>query len=85
MVIAKEAHNDRVVASAQDEIRRLAGNGNAYIRKRPLQLVRAFSIVGKIIGHGALPIFGRVEGEVRASIVVGAEGAEMVGLSPQRN
>src|SRR6516225_11938244 len=37
------------------------------------------SIVGKIVGHGALTIFGHVDGELRASIVVIAEGAEMVG------
>jgi cytoskeletal protein CcmA (bactofilin family) len=37
------------------------------------------SIVGKIVGHGALTIFGQVEGEVRASTVVIAEGAEMEG------
>ena len=37
------------------------------------------SIVGKIIGHGALTIFGQVEGEVRASSVVIAEGAQMEG------
>ena len=37
------------------------------------------SIVGKIVGHGALTIFGHVEGEVRASTVVIAEGAQMEG------
>ena len=37
------------------------------------------SIVGKIVGHGALTIFGQVEGELRASTVVIAEGAEMEG------
>ena len=37
------------------------------------------SIVGKIVGHGALTIFGQVEGEVRASTVVIAEGAQMEG------
>ena len=37
------------------------------------------SIVGKIIGHGALTIFGQVEGELRASTVVIAEGAQMEG------
>ena len=37
------------------------------------------SIVGKIIGDGALTIFGHVEGELRASTVVIAEGAEMEG------
>jgi cytoskeletal protein CcmA (bactofilin family) len=79
MVIAKEAHNDRVVASAQDEIRRLAGNGNTLHPEAASSISPGLSIVGKIIGHGALTIFGRVEGEVRASIVVVAEGAEMVG------
>jgi cytoskeletal protein CcmA (bactofilin family) len=37
------------------------------------------SIVGKIIGHGALTIFGQVEGELRASTAVIAEGAQMEG------
>jgi cytoskeletal protein CcmA (bactofilin family) len=37
------------------------------------------SIVGKIVGHGSLTIFGHVEGEVRASIVTIAEGAQMEG------
>jgi len=36
------------------------------------------SIVGKIIGHGALTIFGQVEGEVRASTVMIAEAARKV-------
>jgi cytoskeletal protein CcmA (bactofilin family) len=37
------------------------------------------SIVGKIVGHGAVTIFGRVEGELHASTVVIAEGAEVEG------
>jgi cytoskeletal protein CcmA (bactofilin family) len=37
------------------------------------------SIVGKIIGRGALTIFGHVDGELRASTVEIAEGAQMVG------
>jgi cytoskeletal protein CcmA (bactofilin family) len=37
------------------------------------------SLGGKIIGHGALTIFGQVEGELRASTVVIAEGAQMEG------
>jgi cytoskeletal protein CcmA (bactofilin family) len=42
------------------------------------------SIVGKIVGHGALTIFGHVEGELRASTVVIAEGAQMEGeVSPE--
>src|SRR5262249_45360839 len=37
------------------------------------------SIIGKIVGHGSLTIFGQVEGELRASTVVIAEGAQMEG------
>jgi len=37
------------------------------------------SIIGKIVGHGAVTIFGHVDGEVRASTVVIAEGAQVVG------
>ena len=37
------------------------------------------SIVGKIVGDGAVTIFGQVEGELRASTVVIAEGAQMEG------
>ena len=48
-------------------------------RKRPPQLVQAFSVVGKIIGNGALTIFGHVEGEVRASTIAIAEGAQIEG------
>jgi cytoskeletal protein CcmA (bactofilin family) len=83
MVFAKtngnEAHNDRVVASAQEEIRRLARDGNASQPEAASSISSGLSIVGKIIGRGALTIFGHVEGELRASTVVIAEGAEMVG------
>jgi cytoskeletal protein CcmA (bactofilin family) len=37
------------------------------------------SIVGKIVGHGSLTIFGHVQGELRASTIVIAEGAQMEG------
>src|SRR6516162_9115434 len=37
------------------------------------------SIIGKIVGHGALTIFGQVEGELRASTVVIAEGEQVEG------
>jgi cytoskeletal protein CcmA (bactofilin family) len=37
------------------------------------------SIVGKIVGHGAVRICGHVEGELQASTVIIAEGAQVVG------
>ena len=80
-MFAKEAqsHNDRVVASTQEEIRRLARNGNASQPEAASSISAGLTIVGKITGHGALTIFGRVEGEVHASNVVIAEGAQIVG------
>ena len=82
MVFAKtngnESRSDRAVASAQEEIRRLSRDSNAPGQEAS-SISSGLSIVGKIIGRGALTIFGRVEGELRASTVVIAEGAEMVG------
>jgi cytoskeletal protein CcmA (bactofilin family) len=37
------------------------------------------SIVGKIVGHGAVTICGHIEGELQASTVKIAEGAQVVG------
>jgi cytoskeletal protein CcmA (bactofilin family) len=81
MAFGKEAasRNDRIVASTQEEIRRLARNGNGSQPEAASSISSGLSIVGKIIGHGALTIFGRVEGEVRASNVVIAEGAQIEG------
>ena len=83
MVFAKtnvdDSHSDRVVASAQDEIRRLSRDGGALRPEEAASLSSGLTIVGKIIGRGALTIFGHVEGELRASTVVIAEGAEMLG------
>ena len=63
MVFAKEA---------QSHNDRVVVSTQGQIRKPP-------SIFGKVIGHGGLTIFGCVEGEVRASNVVIAEGAQIVG------
>jgi len=81
MVFAKEAgsRNDRIVASAQEEIRRLARDGNALQSEAASSISSGLSIIGKIVGHGAVTIFGQVKGELRASTVVIAEGAQMEG------
>jgi cytoskeletal protein CcmA (bactofilin family) len=83
MVIAKgkadESHSDRTVASVQEEIRRLAHDSDARHPEAASSISSGLSIVGKIIGHGAVTIFGHVDGELRASTVVIAEGAQMVG------
>ena len=56
MVFAKEAgsRNDRIVASAQEKIRRLARDGNALQSEAASSISSGLSVVGKIIGHGAL-------------------------------
>ena len=81
MAFGKEAgsRNDRIVASTQEEIRRLARNGNGSQPEAASSISSGLSIVGQIIGHGALNIFGHVKGEVRASNVVIAEGAQIEG------
>jgi len=77
--VRDESHSDRVVASAQEDIRRLARDVNAAQPEAASSISSGLSIVGKIVGHGALTIFGQVEGEVRASTVVIAEGTQMSG------
>ena len=74
-----ESRGDRVVASTQEEIRRLAHDRDPRHLEEASSISSGLTIVGKIVGHGALTIFGHVEGELRASTVVIAEGAEMVG------
>ena len=76
---ADESHTDRVVASAQEEIRRLSRGRDASQPQSASSISSGLSIVGKIIGRGDLTIFGHVEGELRASSVVIAEGAQMEG------
>jgi cytoskeletal protein CcmA (bactofilin family) len=76
---ADESHSDRVVTSAQEEIRHLARNGNVSQPQEASSISSGLSIVGKITGYGALTIFGHVDGEVHASTVAIAEGAQIVG------
>jgi cytoskeletal protein CcmA (bactofilin family) len=78
VAIAK-TYGEHVVASAQQAIRRLAGDRDAQHPEEASSISAGLSIVGKIIGQGALTIFGHVDGELRASTVVIAEGAQMVG------
>jgi cytoskeletal protein CcmA (bactofilin family) len=74
-----QSHRDPVVESTQEEIRRLGHDANASRSEESSSISAGLSIVGKIIGRGALTIFGNVEGELRASTIVIAEGAQMVG------
>src|SRR5215472_16714626 len=62
-----------------EEIRRLAPDGDASQPQEASSISSGLSIVGKIIGNGPLTIFGHVEGEVRASTIVIAEGAQIEG------
>ena len=62
-----------------EEIRRLARDGKALQPEAVSSISSSLSIVGKIIGNGALTIFGHLKGEVRASTIVIAEGAQIEG------
>ena len=53
----------------------LSRDGNALQSEAASSIGSGLSVVGKIIGNGALTIFGHVDGEIRASTVVIAEGA----------
>jgi hypothetical protein len=55
----------------------MARDGNALQAEAASSISSGLSIVGKIIGHGALTIFGHVKGEIRASTIVIAEGAQL--------
>jgi cytoskeletal protein CcmA (bactofilin family) len=57
----------------------LSRDGNALQSEAASSIGSGLSVVGKIIGNGALTIFGHVEGEVRASSIVIAEGAQIEG------
>ena len=57
----------------------MSRNGNALQSKAASSIGSGLSVVGKIISNGALTIFGHVEGEVRASTIVIAEGAQIEG------
>jgi cytoskeletal protein CcmA (bactofilin family) len=74
-----QSHNDQIVASAQEEIRRLARERDPRHPDAASSISAGLSIVGKIVGHGAVTVFGHVDGELRASIVVIAKDAEMLG------
>ena len=43
------------------------------------EIQKPLSVFGKVVGHGGVTIFGRVEGEVCASNVEIAEGSQIVG------
>ena len=58
---------------------RQARDGNALQSEAASSIGSGLSIVGKILGPGVLTIFGHVEGEVRASTIVIAEGAQIEG------
>jgi cytoskeletal protein CcmA (bactofilin family) len=73
---SETANNHRDSTSVQRMPRSAAGSSAA---PEASSISSGLSIVGKIVGHGALTIFGHVEGELRASTVIIAEGAQMEG------
>jgi cytoskeletal protein CcmA (bactofilin family) len=66
------AEEDQEVGSAVQRSTATQGEATSTISS-------GFSIVGKIVGYGPVTIFGHVEGELHASTVVIAKGAEVKG------
>jgi cytoskeletal protein CcmA (bactofilin family) len=73
---SETADNHRDSTSVQRMPRPVAASSAA---PEASSISSGLSIIGKIVGDGALTIFGHVEGELRASTVVIAEGAQMEG------
>jgi cytoskeletal protein CcmA (bactofilin family) len=73
---SETADNHRDAASVQRMPRSAAASSTA---SEASSISSGLSIVGKIVGDGALTIFGHVEGELRASTVMIAEGAQIEG------
>jgi len=74
------AEKDRDVGSAQEVQRSTIAYSAAPATPEAISSISSgLSIIGKIVGHGAVTIFGHVEGELHASTVVIAEGAEVAG------
>ncbi len=72
--------NIRHSSSAQQVQRSAVAYSTAPAAQEAISSISSgLSIVGKIVGHGALTIFGHVEGEVRASTVVISDGARVEG------
>jgi cytoskeletal protein CcmA (bactofilin family) len=70
------AEEDRDIRSAQELQRSTATPGASEAIS---SISSGLSIVGKIVGHGAVTIFGHVEGQLHASTVVIAEGGKVEG------
>lgn len=74
------SEGDRVVTPIQHGARPAASPSSTQNASSDESTISAgMTIVGKITGEGTVNIFGRVEGELRASTVMIAQGAEVEG------
>ena len=71
---------DRVVTPVQHSLRSAAPSSSAQNAASDESTISAgMTIVGKITGEGTVNVFGRIEGELHASTVMIAQGAEVEG------
>jgi cytoskeletal protein CcmA (bactofilin family) len=77
----KEAHETltRILQRQGEECSAVASPPPPSAPEAISSINSGLSIVGKIVGNGNLAIFGRVEGEVRASTVQIGDGAQVEG------
>ena len=75
----KAANGDRVPASVQ-QFERLASAESESAATGSISSIGAdVTIVGKVSGAGTVKVFGRIEGELHAAIVLIADGAQLDG------
>jgi cytoskeletal protein CcmA (bactofilin family) len=70
---------DRVVTPIQQSPRPSSSSSAQNAASDESTISAGMTIVGKITGEGTVNVFGRIEGELRASTVVIAQGAEVEG------
>ncbi|MGA2892389.1 MAG: polymer-forming cytoskeletal protein [Xanthobacteraceae bacterium] len=74
-----EAAEDRGPVSTPQFLRSTVAHTAPVSPEATSSISAGTSIVGKVVSDGTVNIFGRIEGELRASTVVIAEGAQVEG------
>ena len=73
------ANSGRVPGPVQHFERLAAAQGDPESPETISSISADVTIVGKVTGNGTIKVFGRVEGELRASTLVIADGAQVEG------
>ena len=78
-MLGRSKGNEANYGRDSSSVQQMPRSGTASSAPPEVSISSGLSITGKIVGHGSLTIFGHVEGELHASAVEIAEGAQMEG------